>query len=190
MGDLEQISRTIEEKIKQGCDQHFHFLESAENEVEVAKIISAFANSSGGSLLIGVKKNGKTIGVDPEASSKSIDYIVEDFTNGIISFSLTAITLGRHFLLLVEVDPSEKKNSIKINNSTAYFLRVDSSLFPANKIITKAWKLEKEKNLIKEGEEHNEIMHLSKEKEHISLSYIYIRCLISKIIVWIWHYQN
>tara|TARA_R110002072_G_scaffold302709_3_gene487528 strand:+ start:19891 stop:20526 length:636 start_codon:yes stop_codon:yes gene_type:complete len=173
MGNLESLSKDLLEKIEDGYTQKFHFLESAKNEPEIAKIISGFANTTGGVLLIGIKTNGKVIGVNPSHVLKEIDLISEKLMIGRISIKLEKTLFGRHFLILIQITSLNSKVAVRVNGSTTYFLRVDSLTVSANKIILKAWSLLKQKKIIKLIDVHDEILHLCDNKDFISLSFIY-----------------
>ena len=56
----------IQRIIAKGEGQQLGFTIRIDNKQEVARTLVAFANTDGGKLLIGVKDNGKAIGVDPE----------------------------------------------------------------------------------------------------------------------------
>ncbi|MCQ2252860.1 MAG: ATP-binding protein [Bacteroidales bacterium] len=53
-------------RIKQGEGQHQDFKYAITDSKKIAKSLSAFANTDGGSLLIGVKDNGKIAGANPD----------------------------------------------------------------------------------------------------------------------------
>ena len=63
----------IEELIEQGEHEHQDFKHQISDAKKIARSISAFANHSGGHLLVGVKDNGRIVGV----SSDEEAYMVE-----------------------------------------------------------------------------------------------------------------
>ena len=61
-GDAQALQRMIREGEHQQQDFKFRI----DSTAKIAKTLSAFANTDGGKLLIGVKDNGKITGIDPE----------------------------------------------------------------------------------------------------------------------------
>lgn len=65
--------------IEEGESNRLVFFQDVDNPIEIAKSICALANSQGGSLLIGVKKNSKIIGIEPSESYSIISQICENY---------------------------------------------------------------------------------------------------------------
>jgi predicted HTH transcriptional regulator len=57
---------SLHEYIKEGEHESQDFKFRIDDQKKIARTLSAFANTVGGRLLIGVKDNGKVVGVDPQ----------------------------------------------------------------------------------------------------------------------------
>ncbi|MDG1657023.1 MAG: ATP-binding protein, partial [Crocinitomicaceae bacterium] len=79
MSDLSTIIRKGE-----GLNLDFKF--RIDDQKKIARTLVAFANSSGGSLLIGVKDNGKVSGVNPEEEYYMIEGAADLYTQPRVAF--------------------------------------------------------------------------------------------------------
>ena len=66
-------NKFLEQMIAEGEHQQQDFKFEVSSAKKIAKSLSAFANTSGGRLLIGVKDNGKIAGVNSEEEQYMID---------------------------------------------------------------------------------------------------------------------
>ena len=68
MNDFKEIKSKhyIQNLIEEGEHEHQDFKFKISDARKIARSISAFANNSGGHLLIGVKDNGKVVGVESD----------------------------------------------------------------------------------------------------------------------------
>lgn len=130
---IRQISslKSIQEIIKKGESESIEFKSSLrwdykearknkKHEYNIAKVITAFLNSTGGTLLIGVGDNGEILGLDNDIftlKKQNVDgfelelfalirnYIGEDFLKNI---HITFETINDKFICRVIVSPSQK----------------------------------------------------------------------------------
>ena len=164
----------IESRIKQGCNQYFHFIQNLDNELEVAKLIVGFSNSKGGELIIGVKENGKISGVSPADINHGIEEIIKEYIENGINYHSNDVVIGRHMIVRLKISPSEFKTKINSGNNRESYIRVNTITCPVNKIVKKAWAINKD--LIQETEVMNEVYSLFIENKPMSLSLIYNKC--------------
>ena len=76
----------IEELIEQGENQHLDFKFAVNDSRKIARSMVAFANSEGGTLLIGVKDNGSIAGVRTEEELHMVETAAALFTRPEVSF--------------------------------------------------------------------------------------------------------
>ncbi len=125
-----------EELIKQGTGVSVEFLPSMEGQYRVAQILVSFANSKGGSLFIGVKKNGKICGIHPDHELMYLDevlHLIEGEVN--LTHSVHQI---RHYLVL-EITIEQLPKSVRsksLDGKWYHYIRVESETIMANKIIS------------------------------------------------------
>lgn len=107
---------------------------------ELAKDISAFANSDGGFLIIGVDKNYNIVGVDKIIQKKPIDewinqILVSNIEPHVFYFDpkLIAIPNSEKVIVVIHVPESTKKPHM-VNEWNNYFTRINDSSKSANHI--------------------------------------------------------
>lgn len=121
------------------------FIENADNQFEVAKIICSLANSQGGMLYIGVKSNGKVKGVYPNDVLNQLTEIVSSCIKPTLQFTNDIIEEGLKLAVCVKVPfESNNKYQAKLNEKEwEFFVRLNQYTMPANKIIRRSWLVEK-----------------------------------------------
>jgi predicted HTH transcriptional regulator len=168
---------SIKKLIGEGEHQQLDFKFRIEDQRKIARTLVAFANSDGGSLLIGVKDNGKVTGVNPEEEFHMIQGAAELFCNPVLCFE--SRIWQEEMKLVLEIKIESNTNHIfqaqdDEGNWKFYIRRNDQTLI-ANKIIQKVWKLEE--NATKKpsvfGEKELMILKLIKEFNQITLSRLY-----------------
>jgi hypothetical protein len=153
------------------------FLPKTESQNEMAQLFVAFANSEGGSIWIGLKKNGKIIGCDPNEELLKLQVAAKSFCVPEIKF--TSKIWKEDFRLVLEINVSEARiKPYKAKDSFGKWLpyiRVEKEVLLANKILVGFWAL-KNNPVIKPTHLQIELMSLLQliEKEQIvTLSKLY-----------------
>lgn len=117
---------------------------------EVAVKLSALANAGGGILLIGIKDNGKVVGINPEAVQSQLTLINEKKCVPSVQIATKALQMGMKFVLEVTIAPPIEKPVLALdvtNGRTAYY-RLENTVFPLSKIIVGLWNLQKKEGRI------------------------------------------
>lgn len=134
----------LKERISQGEGSQLDFKFRIDDQRKIARTLVAFANSHGGSLLIGVKDNGKIAGVNPEEEFHMIQGAADMFTKPEVKFESKTWQEGHHFVLEIVVNKSEVKHkSLDDEGRLKSYVRVDDHTLLGNKILEKIWRLEK-----------------------------------------------
>lgn len=76
---------------------------------KIAKTLSAFANTQGGKLLIGVKDNGKIAGIRSEEEKYMIEAAAQLYCLPEVHYSMQTFHVEGRSVLVVQIDESEKK---------------------------------------------------------------------------------
>lgn len=126
----------LDDLIAQGEHTQLEFKRQLSSAQRIARTLAAFANTSGGILLIGVADDGRMVGVPSEFLEMSK---VEDATDRLIEPALTVsyetiIPDGRK-ILIVRVTESDEKPHFIVNEAgkrTIYVRAKDKSV-PTNK---------------------------------------------------------
>jgi predicted HTH transcriptional regulator len=137
----------LEKLIEQGEHQMQDFKFCVNDSRKIAKTISAFANTDGGRLLIGVKDNGKVAGIKSDEEYYMIQSAAELFTKPSVRFESNVINYYGNFVLEIYIPKSEERPHFAKNeeNKWVAYIRKRDENFPANKILLKVWKNKKMK---------------------------------------------
>jgi predicted HTH transcriptional regulator len=98
----------IQGLIKEGEHQQQDFKFEISDVCKIAKSLSAFANTDGGRLLIGVKDNGKIAGVRSEEEQYMIQAAAELYCVPPVDYEMTTYIVEGKQVLLADIKRSEK----------------------------------------------------------------------------------
>ncbi len=163
--------------IKEGEHQQQDFKFRVDDSKKIARTLAAFANTDGGRLLVGVKDNGKIVGVNPEEEFHVIQGAASIYCKPEVKVDAQIVQVKHKMVLVVSVLKSEKK-PIKAKDENekwkTYVRRKDHTLL-ANKILVGVWKMEKRKTVKPQAFGNDEQLILNTIKEHnaITLSKLY-----------------
>lgn len=139
------MSKHIINLIKQGEHQTLDFKHSITDSKKIARAISAFANTNGGILLIGVKDNGSIVGVDSEEEYYMIEAAAQMYCKPEIPFSIVKWSINGKTVLEVGIKPSKHKpvKAPDKNGDYKAFIRYNDENIVANPIQLKIWKADR-----------------------------------------------
>lgn len=168
---------TLKSIIQQGEHQQLDFKFRIDDSKKIARTLSAFANTDGGRLLIGVKDNGKITGIDPSEEIHMIDAAVDMYCKPKLSFESRVWQEDMRLVLEIQISPSLEKPVSSPDEEgkwRVYVRRKDHTLL-ANKILLNVWKQEKRPSAKPEkfGEEETHLLGLIAENEPVTLSKLY-----------------
>lgn len=167
---------TNEEIIQQGRGVDVEFIPTIEDHQQVAQVLVSFANSKGGTLFIGVKRNGKVYGVLPEHEIASLDE-VKSFIEGDIEINPSIHQIKHYLILKVTVERSLLSARAKsIDGKWYHYMRIDSETLRANKIFTRFFYLKDMNREVALSENHTKLLnHLKEDKLNLSMLYKLLR---------------
>ena len=135
---------SLVERISKGEGTQLDFKFRIDDQRKIARTLVAFANSHGGSLLIGVKDNGKITGANPEEEFHMIQGAADLFTKPMVHFESKTWQEGHHYVLEIVVPKSQVKHkALDDDGKLKSYVRVNDHTLLGNKIIEKIWHLEK-----------------------------------------------
>ncbi|QDL53833.1 AlbA family DNA-binding domain-containing protein [Rhodoferax aquaticus] len=122
----------IERLLNQGESPSVEFRVSTPFPESLSRLISGFANTIGGTLIVGIREPNTIIGTDIARFEKFVQKTKERL-NGKVELSYYSIELGGKLLGVLEV----KKSKIPIASPEGYFRRVGDKEVPldANQIV-------------------------------------------------------
>lgn len=139
------MQANLKDLIRQGEHQTQDFKFRVDDQKKIARTLSAFANTNGGRLLIGVKDNGKITGINPEEEFHMIEGAARLYCKPEVKFTTRIWQEEFRLVLEVDVEANPERNHVSPdeNGSWKIYIRLDDHTLLANKILLKIWTLEK-----------------------------------------------
>ena len=126
---------------------------------KIARSLVAFANTSGGRLLIGVKDNGNVCGVRPEEELHMIIRSAEEFCQPPVHFSHSVWKVEGKAVLEIDIEESSAKPHLaKIEEGWKAFVREHDVTLPASNV----WIAMQE---VSSQQDSNELFQISEREE-------------------------
>jgi predicted HTH transcriptional regulator len=160
--------------IAEGENQKLDFKFCISDSRKIARTLSAFANTDGGIILIGVRDNGSIAGIQSDEEYYMVETAVELFCRPNIDFMIRQHTSGGKTVLEVEV-PRGNLRPYQVKDEdgkwVSYFRHGAQNLV-ANKIMLQVWRKEEKKSgvLVKFGDVENSLMDYLVKNGSITLS--------------------
>lgn len=131
----------IETLIEQGEHQQLDFKFEVSDSKKIARTLSAFANTDGGRLLIGVKDNGHISGIRSEEEYYMIEAASKMYTRPEVPFKATRWEINGKTVLEVYIAPSPDRPHTAPDKTDRYkaYIRVDDENILANEVLYLAW---------------------------------------------------
>lgn len=152
------------------------FVQNLDDSFEIAKTLVAFANTNGGKLVVGLKPNGKIVGIFPDSEIKKLKNITKKCLPE-ISYHIEVKEVNFRLILIVNIEKSLAPPHFLINeqNKKVTYIRADDQNVLANKICIQAWKYKDQNGELPNmfSPEESKIIEIIKSISGISLSQIY-----------------
>jgi len=138
----------IERLISEGEHQQLDFKFEVSDSKKIARTLSAFANTDGGRLLIGVKDNGVIAGVRSEEEYYMIEAASQMYTRPSVPFEATRWNIQGKTVLEVQIQPSPEKPHTAPDKDNKYkaYIRVDDENILANEVLILSWQKKNKAN--------------------------------------------
>jgi len=139
------VSRYIANLISQGEGLTLDFKHSITDSRKIARSLVAFANTVGGTLLIGVKDNGSITGINTDEEYYMVEAASQLYCKPEVPFEVVKWEVNGKTVLEVKVKPSKRKPHKapdKSGNFKAY-IRVNDENVVASPVQLKVWKAQR-----------------------------------------------
>ncbi len=145
-----QKNAYIEELIARGEGETLDFKHSINDSKKIARSVSAFANTRGGILLIGVKDNGSIAGVNSDEEYYMVEAAAQLYCKPEVDFEVKKWSVLGKTVLEVTIKPSPSKPHLAPDKSGSYmaFVRIADENFVASPVQYKIWKAEKKREAV------------------------------------------
>jgi len=162
----------LKKLIAQGEHQHLDFKFAITDSRKIARSLVAFANSEGGTLLVGVKDNGRIAGIRSEEEIYMVDAAATMYCNPEIKYKLRLWEPeeGKQVLeIIVKADNNNLWKAKTDNDQWKAWLRVNDQNIVAGKVWELVWKkrqLKSTKTIVFNSEEQLVFSHLTPGKHY------------------------
>ncbi len=131
--------------IAEGEHQHQDFKFEVSDARKIARSLSAFANTSGGRLLVGVKDNGKIAGIDSDEEIYMVEAAAQVYCSPVPTVDMRTVSAEGKTVLIAEVHESDAK-PVKVigedGRKLAYLRRADENVL-ASPVHIRLWEQER-----------------------------------------------
>lgn len=176
------MSKYISNLISHGESRHLDFKFEISDAKKIARTFSAFANTEGGKLLIGVKDNGTIAGIRTDEEIFMIESAADIFCKPKVAYTFKTWQIDGKTILEVDIPESPCKPHLAPWKDDLWraFIRENDQNFVADAIMVQVWKNNREQRatLIKYNRIEKELLEFLKTTPDISLSGF---CELSKI---------
>ncbi len=177
-------NKKLQEKIDQGEHQQQDFKFAINDSKKIARSLAAFANTDGGSLLVGVKDNGKIAGVASEEEYYMIEAAAKMYCKPPVNFEVFEWKSEGKTVLEIIIPQSDLKPHKAPTKEGKYkvYIRVKDQNLLANKILLEYWKAQKrnKNQLLQLNPPEKFLLDYLSENESISFTRFYKRANISR----------
>lgn len=144
---LENMKQHIRQLIESGESQTLDFKFEISDSKKIARTFVAFANTDGGTLLIGVKDNGSIAGVRSEEEYYMIEAAAKMYCKPEVSFQTRKWSMDGKTILEITIPKSDQKPHFALSDEKKWlvYIRVNDQNLLANSILLKVWQQKKEK---------------------------------------------
>lgn len=142
------MNNYLESVIEKGEGQQLSFIQNTEDRNTIISILCSFANTDGGSLLIGVKKNGKVIGTEPSETLSFISDICENLCKPKVPVEFNIHQFTYKMIVEIIVKKSNEVHLYSDNGKWNCYIRVNESTVKINSVLIKYLELLKKGILI------------------------------------------
>ena len=164
----------LRQLIAEGENQHLDFKYCVSDSRKIARTLTAFSNSGGGRILIGVRDNGSIAGIQTDEEIYMVDTAAHLFCRPEISYVVRQHVSGGKTILEVDVHRGTKRPYQVLNENgkwVPYFRHLDQNLV-ANRVLLQVWRKEEKGKgvLVKFGKAENTLLDYLKKNGSITLS--------------------
>lgn len=140
-------AQTLQSLLKKKESTHLEFKRTIDNPYRIARTLAAFANTSGGFLLVGIEDNKQVVGINSElAEIEKLSKATHELIDPPLPLRYSCVALEGKKVLLVKIEASPQKphQTLQSDGSLSTYIRANDKTVPAGK---KMYNLLKNSNL-------------------------------------------
>ena len=178
--DTQYIRQLVSEG--EHCHQDFKF--EISDARKIARSLSAFANTEGGRLLIGVKDNGKIAGVRSDEEIYMIEAAATMYCQPMVELETRTYQVEGKTVLEIRINEAVSKPVYALDeaNKPWAYLRIKDENILATPVHLRMWQHNKKPEgvLIAFTEREQRLLNILKEKENLSLNQCCKLCRLNR----------
>ncbi|MDC3399778.1 ATP-binding protein [Schleiferiaceae bacterium] len=160
--------------IREGEHEEQDFKYRISDARKIARTLSAFANTTGGRLLVGVRDNGSVAGVKDEDDIYMLESASEVFLKPALKLDVWAHEIeGKTVWEIGITEGKEKPYQVDETNGLKAYYREGDQNFIANSVLKEVWKqdrLKESKHPVAFTEKEQRLIQYLKDYEEVSVS--------------------
>jgi predicted HTH transcriptional regulator len=168
------MSNHVYDLIDQGEHQELDFKFEISDARKIARTLSAFSNTDGGKLLIGVKDNGKIAGVRSEEEYHMIEAAASLYCRPEIDFSVKRWNVQGKTVLEVDIPSLDRRPCLAKNEENRWlaYVRVGDQNFLASNVLIRVWQKESRRSgiLLEYGDPQEILLEYLQTHKSITVS--------------------
>lgn len=170
----------IEKLIELGENQRQDFKFEISDSKKIARTLSAFSNTDGGKLLIGVKDNGSITGIRSEEEKHMLEAAAQMYCKPEVPMEFTEWNINGKLVLEVDILKNHQHliSAPDKNGQYKVFIRLDDQNILANGIFIKNWEQRKSARKVEIKFTEMEWLFLQTIKKHESINFSKLRKIL------------
>jgi predicted HTH transcriptional regulator len=180
------MSRYIHNLILEGEHQRLDFKFEISDAKKIARTFSAFANTNGGTLLIGVKDNGNISGIRSDEEAYMAEAAAHIYCTPKVEYRIEPHVINDKTILEIIIPESSNKphKAPWKDDTMKAFVRVDDQNFVADSVLLEVWKIKHQdkKLLVRYNNYEEQIFELIKTNGKVTLTEFIHKTKIKKYL--------
>lgn len=160
--------------ISEGEHQQQDFKFEISNAKKIAKSLSAFANTYGGRLLIGVKDNGKIAGIQSEEELYMIEAAADLYCTPKVAYDVEEYEIDGKSILVIQIPQAKQKPVLAKDEKGKMwaYVRIKDENILASKVHLEVWKHKKKQKgeFVSYTQEEKLFLKILEDKEELTLN--------------------
>ena len=171
---IQTDTQYIHQLVSEGehCHQDFKF--EISDARKIARSISAFANTEGGRLLVGVKDNGKIAGIRSEEEIYMIEAAANMYCQPKVEIETQTYIVEGRTVLKIEINEANAKPIYALDeeNKPKAYIRIADENILATPVHLKVWQHSKKKEgaLVSFNDKEQNLLDVLGERENLTLN--------------------
>ena len=181
---IQTDTQYIHQLVSEGehCHQDFKF--EISDARKIARSISAFANTEGGRLLVGVKDNGKIAGIRSEEEIYMIEAAASMYCQPKVEIETQTYIVEGRTVLKIEINEANAKPIYALDeeNKPKAYIRIADENILATPVHLKVWQHSKKKEgaLVSFTDKEQNLLDVLGERENLTLNQCCKLCKLSR----------